>query len=52
MKVANKEDLLYGKLLALRDKSRSKIKREKYRLDIHHLIERFPELKRLIKNLR
>ncbi len=50
MKIATKEDLLYGKQLALKDKTRSKIKREKDRLDIHHLIERFPELKKLYRD--
>jgi len=47
MKVATKEDLLHGKIWACQDQTRKKLKREKDALDIHRLIDRYPELKKL-----
>lgn len=49
MKVAAKEDLLSGKIWASQDKTRNKLKKEKDMLDIHRLIEKYPELENLVK---
>jgi hypothetical protein len=51
MKVAAKEDLLSGKIWASQDKTRNKLKKEKDTLDIHRLIEKYPELKKLVKKI-
>lgn len=48
MKVANKEDLLKGKIWAYLDKKRNIIKREKDLLDIKRFIRKYPSLKKQI----
>jgi hypothetical protein len=47
MKVAAKEDLIYGKIWASQDQTRDELKKEKDILDIHRLIEKYPSLKKL-----
>lgn len=49
MKVASREDLLLSKIWSIKDRTRSELKREKDKLDIKRLLERFPELKGLIE---
>ena len=51
MKAASKQDLLLGKIWASQDKTRNKIKKEKDMLDIHRLIEEYPELKKLVNKI-
>lgn len=48
MKVAAVEDILTGKLWAYMDKERRKSKRQKDLADIFRIIEKYPELKKLI----
>lgn len=50
IKVASKEDLLISKIWCMKDKTRNKLKREKDNLDIKRLVEKFPELKKILKN--
>lgn len=47
LKVSSKEDILQGKIWDL-DTQRDKLKREKDLLDIKRLIERYPELRKLV----
>lgn len=49
MYVAKKEDLILGKIWASQDRTRNKLKREKDILDIHRLVTKYPELKKLVK---
>lgn len=51
MKVAKKEDLLKGKIWAYTDAERNKLKKEKDALDIKRLIEKYPDLKKFVKNI-
>ncbi|MEK7449810.1 MAG: hypothetical protein AAB019_10060 [Planctomycetota bacterium] len=46
MKVAQKKDLLKGKIWAYCDPTRNTLKREKDRLDIRRLISKYPSLKK------
>jgi len=48
MKVAAVEDVLMGKIWAYMDKERRKSKRQKDLADIFRIIEKYPELKKLI----
>ncbi len=47
MKIAQKEDLLRGKLWAYHDKTRDELKRDKDLLDIKRLLQKYPELEKL-----
>ena len=48
MKVAAVDDILTGKLWAYQDKEKRKSKRQKDLADIFRIIEKYPELKKLI----
>jgi len=52
MKVAAKEDLLYGKIWASQDETRNRLKKEKDSLDIHRLTEKYPKLKKLVSKIK
>jgi len=48
IRVAKKENLLLGKIWAYLDPERNKLKKEKDLLDIKRLIEKYPELRKLV----
>jgi hypothetical protein len=48
MKIAQKADLLRGKLWAYKDSNRDELKRDKDLLDIKRLLRKYPELEELL----
>ena len=51
MKVARKEDLVLSKIWASYDKERSSLKRQKDKLDIQRLVDKYPSLKKIVDEI-
>jgi hypothetical protein len=52
LKVASKEDILYGKMWAYKDEEKNTLKREKDLLDIKRMISKYPSLRGILGNFK